>query len=81
MKINLFIIFLIYFAINVCLVINLSRKVHQSNNGGGELDQNKIKRDIKITSCLLIPLNVAPILFVIYLIMKNKVKMKNVNII
>ena len=81
MKINLFIIFLIYFALNICLVINLSRKVHQSRTGGGELDHNKIGKDIKITSCLLVALNLTPIIFVIYLIMKNKVKMKNVNVI
>lgn len=84
MKINLFIIFLVYFALNVFLIIKLSRKVTEKKPDlEGKLNEilAKTSKDTKIISCLLIALNITPILFIIYLIMKNKVKMKNVNVL
>ena len=84
MKINLFIIFLVYFALNVFLIIKLSRKVMDKNSESeGKLNEiiKKNNKDTKIMSCLLIALNMTPIIFIIYLIMKNKVKMKNVNVL
>lgn len=84
MKINLFVIFLVYFALNVFLIIKLSRKVTEKKPElEGKLSEilAKTSKDTKVMICFLIALNITPILFIIYLIMKNKVKMKNVNVL